>query len=284
MLRSPPPRGKTIVIGSEQVEVFPTHCTNGFHHTRCFFIGKYPCASRWWLYPPVYLAPSPEEKTGYFNKKAISLDILVGASGGESDTFANLTAGQPLIPLNDGGFVEEITNIIMSRQIPKNRAPVRDTDQSCLKCGYSYLRYKRFDKKRNKEIYSCPQCGAERDQDSKSIPEAIKPAINLYLRELWEQGVTRKEIIICIQSRHSVEVSMAVLKKMIRHMGLTRRIVQKPDVIKPYLRELWEQGVILGEIIKRIQSRHSVSIGRMTVFRLVKSMGLAKRKPGMRRR
>ena len=42
--------GKYVLIGSEDVEVFPVHCADGHHCVQCWFEGKTYCAPRFWGY------------------------------------------------------------------------------------------------------------------------------------------------------------------------------------------------------------------------------------------
>ena len=208
------PRGKNILIGSEDVEVWSRHCVDGHRCIQCFFEGKIKCAPRFWLYPLVYL-PSLPTKEGFYLKRALSLDAPIGEFG---ETIADFLPGQPIIPIPDGGSTEEATNNLIVYETRERRfAPYRDTDQPCIKCGYPYLHF--YQTRRNRNRYECPRCGARQMEDTNRKPKEIKT----YLRELWGQGIPIKEINIRIRSRYGVSISYTLLRGMRKSMGLPTR-------------------------------------------------------------
>jgi len=222
MKRNPPPKGKMLLIGSEDVEVYPQYCGDGHRCIQCFFNGKYLCAPRYWLYPTLdefygYPVSPPKEVFKRFGSEArLPSDDKYG------EVLKDSLAGQPLIPMPDGGFVAEVTNRVMSRPIFARKEPSRITDTPCYKCGYPFLRFAQSGNSSNnyRVQYSCPQCGSHQIQDTKKSPVY---RIKRLLKELREQGITRKASIELISQKLGHKISSGTYIRYIKAMGLPLR-------------------------------------------------------------
>ena len=154
---SPTPRGKLLLIGSEDVEVYPQHCMDGHKCVQCYFNGKYLCAPRFWSYPALGDCPNyPASRKGDLWRER-GTEVSLSAV----DTFSRRLAGQPLTPMPDGGFVAEATDQVMNCPIFDKEEPSRVTDISCHWCGYGYLTFRRkgLPHENYRVTYRCPQCG-----------------------------------------------------------------------------------------------------------------------------
>ena len=129
--------GKYVLIGSEDVEVFPVHCADGHHCVQCWFEGKTYCAPRFWGYSKPELNRwkyQKPRKGGYTS--LVSLEALM-----RLPRYTGGFAAQPLVPIPDGGFTEEITDRLIERSKPYRSVPPRLIDIPCPKCGYVMSQY-----------------------------------------------------------------------------------------------------------------------------------------------
>ncbi len=152
------PRGKIINIGSDELEVWPWRCVDGHRCIQCYFMGKTGCAPRFWAHPEAKCtgALSLESKAPVeFKAVVFSLDKLLPSGKG---TLSDYLVAQPVEPLNDGGFTEEITERINNRaeQLFRTLEPYRITDEPCPKCGYQYSLP--WGTKKGNQRYFCPRC------------------------------------------------------------------------------------------------------------------------------
>ncbi len=153
------PRGKIVPIGSDELEVWPKHCVDGYRCIQCYFIGKTGCAPRFWG-PPTKPAQTPGESKAPKNPVERHNPIFhldADLPSGKGTLYEYFTA-QPVEPLNDGGFTEEITERINSRasELFRTLEPYRITDEPCPKCGYQYPLP--WGTKKGNQTYFCPRC------------------------------------------------------------------------------------------------------------------------------
>ena len=159
VIRRTVPRGKIVPIGSDELEVWPWRCVNGHHCIQCYFMGKAGCAPRFWR-PPTKPAQTPGESKAPKNPVELHNPIIyldADLPPGKS-TLYDYFAAQPVEPLNDGGFTEEMTERInaLATQLPRTPEPYRTTDEPCPKCGYQYSLP--WGTKGGKQRYFCPRC------------------------------------------------------------------------------------------------------------------------------
>ena len=216
---SPTPRGKLLLIGSEDVEVYPPHCMDGHKCVQCYFNGKYLCAPRFWLYPKLEdlqgypLSPKKEVYKRFGSEARLpSLDKY-------GEALKDRLVGQPLIPMPDGGYVEELTERLKGISVITRQEPCRITDASCYKCGYPVLKFFELHNK-YREQYRCPQCGSRQIKDTQHKPVY---AIKLFLKELREQGITREASIALISQRFGHRISRDTYLRYVKAMGLPLR-------------------------------------------------------------
>lgn len=224
-MRSPPPKGKMLLIGSEDVEVYPQFCGDGHRCIQCFFNGKYLCAPRYWLYPTLV------GYDGYPASRNVELwrvyrsEVKLSSVGLFSpDALQDRLVGQPLVPMPDGGYVEEMTNRVMNRPISARKEPYRIIDASCDKCGYRFLGFMRKGSSLNnyRDKYKCPQCGKQKIKDAKRITLAEMSLVKPLLRELRELSVSVVVARKLIQQRLGIRVSKNTYGRLVKEMGLPR--------------------------------------------------------------
>jgi len=223
------PPGKWILIGSEDVEVWPGHCVDGHKCVQCYFTGMKGCAPRFWLYSSrlKHQLEYPVTMMAESKFASVSLDTIALRQGGRIKTIADFQVGQPLDPIPDGGFTEEITNTVMASQPFKRRQPSRDIDHNCDNCGYPYLahysnpRYRKH-KSHGKvviefvpEQYQCRRCGRLYSKDSTRLPEK---AI-IYLCELREQGFSCFETIELIRKAFGIKITSNTYYSNLKRRG-----------------------------------------------------------------
>lgn len=234
------PHGKWILIGSEDIEIWPMHCTDGYRCINCYFTGKYGCAPRWWHYPPWVKSEveEPTESHGSYDS-LVSLDIVMPYG----ETIGDMLAGQPLDPMPDGGFTEEMTEILIDRQNFKRNEPYRVIDHNCKRCGCPFLSYRQL-LKDHREQYQCPRCGKYYNKDP------------------------RKKGWFGDSEGH----------RALRQGKVDKNLQRKVEKVKPYLKELRGQGIKRTETIERIQERFGVRLSRRTYIEAIKEMGLPLRR------
>jgi len=217
-----PPKGKLLLIGSEDVEVWSNHCVDGHKCIQCWFNGKIRCAPRFWLYPTLedcvgYPVSPPKEVFKRFGSEArLPSDDKYG------EAIKDRLVGHPLIPMPDGGYVEEMTDRLMNSPVFDIKEPSRITDAPCYKCGYPYLSFAQSGNSGNnyRVQYWCPQCGSRQIQDTKKSPVY---RIKRLLKELREQGITRKASIELISQKLGHKISADTYIRYVKAMGLPLR-------------------------------------------------------------
>lgn len=158
--------GKLLLIGSDDVEVWPSHCQDSHRCIQCFFNGKYPCAPRWRqqnLIAPFYVEYPPSPKCcDVLAQKGqwVSIETFQASD----HNWNPFDIAQPLMPIPDGGCLEEMTKRLMvesehiHRCLHRAKAFTRYTDKLCPRCGYQYSIIKRSGRKHPGWLYFCPQC------------------------------------------------------------------------------------------------------------------------------
>lgn len=214
-MRSPPPRGKILLIGSEDIEVYPQYCGDSHRCVQCYFNGKYLCAPRYWLYPTQDGYPGYPPATKSMGSK---VEVSLSSVNRDGEALESRFAGHPLIEMPDGGFVAEATGRVMNRPIFTRKEPYRITDVSCYKCGYPILNFYSNGSLRNnyRVKYNCPQCGSDQTKDTQRKPYIVKPL----LRELREQGVSVRVTKERIQQELGVTIGGDTYYRLLREMGL----------------------------------------------------------------
>lgn len=217
MKRNPPPRGTMLLIGSEDVEVYPQFCGDGHRCIQCFFNGKYLCSPRYWFYPTLEDCPGyplPSNATRYQDRLFADSAIKLSSVNQEGIALRDTIVGLPPVEMPDGGFVAELTEIVMSQPVFTRRVPYRITEATCNKCGYGTLKDYRKPTCKNKfrETYQCPQCGSEQKKDTQRLPYTVK----LLARELQGRGFKVGAIIKQIQQGLGVTISGDTCRRYIR--------------------------------------------------------------------
>lgn len=218
-MRSPPPKGKKLLIGSEDIEIYPQYCGDGHKCIQCFFNGKYLCSPRFWLYPILDGYPGYPPVTGYRVKHHTS---SLSSVSRYDETLENRMAGQPLVEMPDGGFVAEATDRVMNRPVSRRKEPYRLTDACCERCGYSFLTQRDKEQPRDnyRRIYRCPQCGRGQIMENKLLHYRIPDTVKLLLRELRGQDFSIRVTIERIQQKLGVKLSVYAYYLLLREMGL----------------------------------------------------------------
>lgn len=179
------PRGKIVPIGSDELEVWPKHCVNGYHCIQCYFIGKTGCAPRFWG-PPTKLAQTPGGSKAPVELHEVVFSLNKALPFGKG-TLSDYLAAQPVEALNDGGFTEEITERIKNRAVFRTLEPYRITDEPC-KCGYQYPLP--WGTREGKQKYFCPRC----KRYWISCPYGIPPGMRDFVRKLRREELSLKAI------------------------------------------------------------------------------------------
>lgn len=193
-IREIAPRGKIVPIGSDELEVWPWRCRDGHRCIQCYFTGKMRCAPRFWAHPEVLSARVLSLKSKApveFKAGILSLDKVLPFGEG---TLYEYFAAQPVEPLNDGGFTEEITDRINSRASNLFRTPesCRIIDESCPKCGYQYSSL--WGIRGGKQRYLCSRCGRHWTPSPYGIPRGMKEFTRKLRREGLSLNAVRRKV------------------------------------------------------------------------------------------
>ncbi|MBA7629851.1 hypothetical protein ES703_37358 [subsurface metagenome] len=191
------PRGKIIHIGCEEFEVWPWRCVDGHRCIQCFFTGKTGCAPRFWRLPtkPTEMTAQGSKSFVELHNPIISLDAALPSGEG---TLYDYFAARPLVPLNDGGFTEEMTERInvLASQLTGTPEPYRITDEPCPGCGYQYSLP--WGTRNGKQRYRCPQCGKYWEPCPRGIPSGMKE----FARKLRRDGLSLKAIRLKVEEAY----------------------------------------------------------------------------------
>lgn len=240
--------GKILLIGSEDIEVWPSYCGDGHRCIQCFFNGKYFCAPRWrqWIPSDIFRSyPTSPKGEVHYGSSPVPLE-MVSDKGRE---LGLSILAQPLDSIPDGGACEDRVDAIKAHDRPRLEHPYRITDDVCHKCGYEYLvSLAGSFNNRHKNVYTCPQCHTNHTQGSRSLPR--KEEMMAYFRELFLEGISYRRIVERIYARYDIKISLGACSIFRRNMGLVPR--ESPFRVKGYWTE--ERRRVASEKQKKVMT------------------------------
>jgi len=215
--------GKLLLIGSEKVEVWSSHCTDSHRCIQCFFVGKYPCARRGRQpgLPSLSYGMCPPSPKSHDVMYRMGQWVSIEANAMPYNDFNQFDIAQPLIPISDGGCVEEMTQRLkvesehIHRSLSRTIALTRYTNKPCPRCSYPYS------KSRGGQpnwTYYCPQCQREWT-DNPNYPLLQNHEIGrypIYIKDFAikrkQDGVMAKNIRQEINIVYHIEVYLGTIK------------------------------------------------------------------------